>query len=63
MQLIGIYSLEILPVAEDQLGATVFVMDEDAMYEFLGLRAEDERDKKRGLQLNKRDLLWLGLWI
>ena len=31
---------------EDQIGSAVPLMSEDAMYEFLGLRAEDERAKK-----------------
>ncbi|CAD6245871.1 unnamed protein product [Miscanthus lutarioriparius] len=37
-------SLEIIPLGQDQIiGAALPVMDEDAMYEFVGLRAEDER--------------------
>jgi hypothetical protein len=36
-------AIEIDPIPDDQIGAAVPVMDEDAMFEFLGLRAEDER--------------------
>jgi len=36
-------SLLITPLTEDQIGTALSVMDEDAMYEFVGLRAEDER--------------------
>jgi len=37
-------SLEIIPLGQDQIiGAALPVMDEDAMYEFVGLRAKDER--------------------
>ena len=36
-------SMEIIPLGQDQIGAALPVMDEDAMYEFVGLRAEDER--------------------
>ena len=39
-------SLDIIPVGQDQVGAAVCVVDEEAMYEFLGLRAEDERVEK-----------------
>ncbi|CAD6264528.1 unnamed protein product [Miscanthus lutarioriparius] len=36
-------SMEFIPLGQDQIGAALPVMDEDAMYEFVGLRAEDER--------------------
>jgi hypothetical protein len=36
-------AIEIDPIPDDQIGAAVPVMDEDAMFEILGLRAEDER--------------------
>ena len=36
-------SLEIIPLTADQIGAPFPVIDEDTVYEFLGLRAEDER--------------------
>ena len=39
-------SLDIIPIGQDHVGAAVCVMDEEAMYEFLGLRAEDERAEK-----------------
>ena len=39
-------NLEIIPLIEDKIGSAVPLMSEDAMYEFLGLRAEDERAKK-----------------
>jgi len=39
-------NLEIIPLTEDKIGSAVPLMSEDAMYEFLGLRAEDERAKK-----------------
>ncbi|WVZ92106.1 hypothetical protein U9M48_038195 [Paspalum notatum var. saurae] len=35
--------IEIAPCLEEQIGAALPVMDEDAMYEFLGLRDEDDR--------------------
>lgn len=44
-------SLEIAPIVEDEIGVAMAVMDEDAMYAFVGLRAEDEsaaeKDKER----------------
>jgi hypothetical protein len=36
-------SLEITPLTANQIGVPMHVIDEDTMYEFLGLRAEDER--------------------
>jgi hypothetical protein len=36
-------NLEILPIAEDQIGAALPLMDENEMYAFVGLAAEDER--------------------
>jgi hypothetical protein len=42
-------SLEILPFTEEQIGSARPLMDEDAMYEFLGLREEDERAEKEKL--------------
>jgi len=36
-------SIEIEPIPEEQIDAPIRLMDEDAMYEFVGLRAEDER--------------------
>lgn len=41
-------SLQIVPIAEDQIGTLAPVMDEDAMYAFVGLAAEDERRRKKG---------------
>ena len=52
-----------LPIAEDQVGAAVFVMDEDAMYGFFGHRAEDERAEKERLIAEQARLAALGLWI
>jgi len=42
-------SLEILLVVEDQVGVVNPVVDEALMYEFLGLRDEDERAEKESL--------------
>jgi hypothetical protein len=36
-------NLEILPIAEDQIGATLPLMDDDEMYAFVGLAATNER--------------------
>jgi len=36
-------SLDVIPILEEHIGATVTLMDVDAMYEFLGLAAKDER--------------------
>jgi len=36
-------SLQITPLIVDQIGAPMPVIDDDTIYEFLGLRAEDER--------------------
>jgi len=46
-------SLLITPLTEDQIGTTLPVMDEDAMYEFVGLRAEDERAKQARMAAQK----------
>jgi hypothetical protein len=43
-------SLEILPFTEEQIGSARPLMDEDAMYEFLGLREEDERAEKEAAE-------------
>jgi hypothetical protein len=48
-------SLEILPFTEDQIGSARPIMDEDAMYEFLGLREEDERAEKEKLAAEKEN--------
>ena len=42
-------SLEILLVVEDQVSVVNPVVDEALMYEFLGLRDEDERAEKESL--------------
>jgi hypothetical protein len=36
-------AIELEPIPDEQIGATIPLMDEDAMYEFVGLRAEDDR--------------------
>ena len=46
-------SLEIIPLAEDQIGATLPVMDEEAMYEFVGLRVDDERAEQARMAAEK----------
>jgi hypothetical protein len=50
-------SLEILPIAEDQIGCAYTLMDEDTMYEFVGLREEDERAEKEKLAAEKENEL------
>ncbi|CAO2204399.1 unnamed protein product [Urochloa humidicola] len=40
-------SIVIDPIPDDQIGSIYSVMDEDAMLEFLGLKADDERDDDR----------------
>jgi hypothetical protein len=49
-------------LAEEQVGAPLPVMDEDAMYEFVGLREEDERAEQARIMLKKRMKLILSLW-
>lgn len=44
-------SLQIEPIAEDQIGSAVPLMSEDAMYAFLGLQAEDERAEQARAEL------------
>jgi len=56
-------SLDIIPIGQDQVGVAVCVMDEEAMYEFLVLEQRMKEQKKRGLQLKKRQPKKLGLWI
>ena len=46
-------SLEIVPIPEEQIGAPVTLMDEYAMYEFVGLRAEDERAEQARIAAEK----------
>jgi hypothetical protein len=48
-------SLEITPLAEDQIGTALPVMDEETMYEFVGLRAEDERAKQARVTAEKEN--------
>jgi hypothetical protein len=51
-------SLESIPLGQDQIGAALPVMDEDAMYEFVGLMAEDERLSKLGWWLKLILMMW-----
>jgi len=46
-------SLEIVPIPEEQIGAPVTLMDEYVMYEFVGLRAEDERAEQARIAAEK----------
>ena len=46
-------SLEIVPIPEEQIGAPVTLMDEYVMYEFVGLRAEDERAEQAMIAAEK----------
>jgi hypothetical protein len=46
-------SLLITPLTEDQIGTALPVMDEDAIYEFVGLRAEDERAEQARMAAQK----------
>jgi hypothetical protein len=48
-------SLEILPFTEEQIGLARTLMDEDAMYEFLGLREQDERAEKEKLAAEREN--------
>jgi hypothetical protein len=48
-------SLQILPFTEDQIGSARPIMNEDVMYEFLGLREEDERAEKEKLAAEKEN--------
>ncbi|WVZ90988.1 LOW QUALITY PROTEIN: hypothetical protein U9M48_037225 [Paspalum notatum var. saurae] len=47
--------LEIDPIAEEQAGAVIPIIDEDALYAFVSLRAEDERAKKAKWTYNLQD--------
>ena len=42
-----------MPIPEEQIGAHVTLMDEYAMYEFVGLRAEDERAEQARIAAEK----------
>jgi hypothetical protein len=46
-------SLLITPLTEDQIGTAHPVMDEDAVYEFVGLRGEDERAEQARMAAQK----------
>jgi hypothetical protein len=46
-------SLLITPLTEDQIGSAHPVMDEDAVYEFVGLRGEDERAEQARMAAQK----------
>ena len=48
-------SLEIIPLAEDHIRAALPVMDEEAMYEFVGLRVEDERAEQARMAAEKEN--------
>ncbi|CAD6250351.1 unnamed protein product [Miscanthus lutarioriparius] len=48
-------SLEIIPLVEDQIGAALPMMNEEAMYEFVGLRAEDERVEQARMAVEKEN--------
>jgi len=48
-------SLEITSLIEDQIGTALPAMDEDAMYEFVGLRAEDERAEQARMTAEKEN--------
>jgi hypothetical protein len=39
-------ALEIIPIQDDQIGSVVPVVGEDQLYEYIGLRAEDEKTEK-----------------
>jgi hypothetical protein len=55
-------SLDILPFTKDQIGSAR-PMDEDAMYEFVGLREEDDRAEKEKLAAEKENEVSLhNLW-
>jgi hypothetical protein len=43
-------NLGIVPIAEENIGSAAALMDEDATYEFLGLRAEDERAEREKIE-------------
>ena len=54
-------NLELMPILEEQIGAHITLMDEDAMYEFVELRAEEVRiaaEKK----LRMVPLFWIWNW-
>jgi hypothetical protein len=46
--------LEIAPIPEEQIGSSLPVMEEDEMYDFLGLRTEDERADQARLEAEKQ---------
>ena len=46
-------SIEIEPIPEEQIDAPIRLMDEDAMQEFVGLRAEDERAEQARIAAEK----------
>ena len=46
-------SIEIEPIPEEQIDAPIRLMDEDAMYEFVGLRAEDESAEQARIAAEK----------
>jgi hypothetical protein len=49
-------NLEILPIAEDQIGVALPLMDEDEMYAFVGLAVEDERaEQERQATKNEKE--------
>ncbi|WVZ73413.1 hypothetical protein U9M48_021722 [Paspalum notatum var. saurae] len=50
-------TLEIAPIAEEQIGAALPIMDEDAVYAFVGLSAEDERAERGRAAAEKEDTL------
>lgn len=49
-------TIEITPIKDDQIGSAFYVMDEDAMYEFVGLKADDEKAEKEGAEMFDIDL-------
>ena len=54
-------NLELMTILEEQIGAHITLMDEDAMYEFVELRAEEVRiaaEKK----LRMVPLFWIWSW-
>lgn len=54
-QVIDWDSLEIIPLTEEQIGAPLPAMDEDTMYEFVGLRLEDERAEQTRIAAEKEN--------
>ena len=54
-------NLELMTILEEQIGAHITLMDEDAMYEFVELRAEEVRiaaEKKLRMVM----LFWIWGW-